>query len=135
MAIKWSEAMSCGEATVDAQHKKLVALLNAIGERALLANDMSEVEAILDDLGEYAKEHFCYEEACMDKYKCPFADKNREEHQRLLKRVEEFKEEFAQKGPSHALARKLEMTLTNWIIEHLLNVDLKLKASIDSVNG
>lgn len=128
MAIAWSEDYATGEPEVDKQHKMLFQYLNDLEEH--MAKGVSEefLKNFLDALGIYTRSHFCYEEICMRRRKCPSAKQNKEQHDKLLAAYVQFCERFEAQGVSADLVEKLHAFLVSWLKNHIMKTDMQLKA-------
>lgn len=63
----WDDMLySVGIASIDAQHKKLVALVNNLFEAMKSGKGATVVGSILDELIQYTASHFKYAEECME---------------------------------------------------------------------
>lgn len=130
MAILWNMTMSIGIDKVDAQHKKLIDMLNVLGEAMQAGKGKEEIGRMLTFAGEYAQEHFRCEEEYFDQYHCPESKQNREGHAYFVKRFTELMVEFRAQGPSFSLMMKIYNELSEWLVQHILGVDVKLRDCI-----
>lgn len=64
-AIHWNGHFELGLPEIDAQHQRLVTLINGLALALSDARALPEVDALLDRLHVYADEHFRLEEAMM----------------------------------------------------------------------
>ena len=83
--------------------------------------------ALLEFLTGYCRGHFDFEERCMEKYSCPAAEKNREEHVKFLATLAEYTRRYVTNGYSAADARELVDTLDRWLDEHICRIDIHLR--------
>ena len=58
----WNRNFETGLAEVDAQHRRLVALLNTLVSHLTVQADAPTLNAIFDELSDYAVSHFTSEE-------------------------------------------------------------------------
>jgi hemerythrin len=126
MPISWEPSMATGIARIDDQHRTLVDTLNYVTHT--LASDMTpgDLQSILDWLGNYADSHFLFEEACMDRYRCPRAAENRAAHKQFRDLFQEVREQQAQGIDTRELGILIEQRLSNWLLDHLCGVDSAL---------
>ncbi len=122
--VLWKPCYCIGDSKIDAQHRKLVSILNFLHDRILEACSKKLVDRILMELVCYAEEHFQDEESLMEKIRYPALEHHRQEHERLLVEVFAFKKKF-----DHGLATKMELLhfLRDWLINHVINEDLEIK--------
>jgi hemerythrin len=126
--LTWSAEFETGVAFVDEDHKKLVEGLNAL-ERALTAGAGSkQVRSLLQFLEDYAEHHFGREEACMVRYRCPHAEKNKAAHREFIQKFSAAKKRLETSQAAAALvAVQVHRELCAWIVQHILSVDSGLK--------
>jgi len=126
MPLAWSDDYSTGDAEIDAQHKQLFQYLADLEEHMKGTIDNAYVKRFLDTLGLYTRSHFCYEEICMRAKKCPVADKNKEQHAKLLDAYTQFRHRFDVEGASMDLISRLHAFLESWLVNHILKIDTHL---------
>ena len=127
MATAWSEEYATGDADVDEQHKQLFQYLADLEAHMESGIDAAYVKRLLDALGLYTRSHFCYEEICMRMKKCPVAEKNKEQHAKLLDAYTQFCQRFEVEGVSEDLVQRLHDFLESWLINHILKIDTHLR--------
>jgi len=131
MAIVWKEEFNTGEPEVDKQHKVLFKYLEDL-EAHMKAGDINDqyVKTLLHNLGIFTRSHFCYEEICMRRVKCPVAAENKEYHAKLLAAYTRYCERFAIEGSSDNLIQQLHDFLESWLVNHILKIDTHLRACL-----
>ena len=131
MAVEWKEEYNTGEPEVDKQHKILFQYLDDL-ESHMKAGDVSDryIKMLLDNLGIFTRSHFCYEEICMRRSKCPIAAKNKEIHVNLLSAYKKYRERFEVEGISDDLVQGLHDFLESWLVNHILKIDTQLRACL-----
>jgi len=129
MPIVWKEEYNTGEPEVDKQHKVLFKYLEDL-EVHMQAGDINDryIKMLLDNLGIFTRSHFCYEEICMRRVKCPVAAKNKESHAKLLAAYGRYCERFEAEGASDDLIQKLHDFLESWLVNHILKIDTQMRA-------
>ena len=132
MAVVWSDAYSTGEPEIDKQHKIIFQYLDDL-EVHMNAGDISDkyVKDLLDKLGIFTRSHFCYEEICMRRYKCPIGAKNKDIHTKLLKTYTEYRHQFDVQGVSDDLIQKVHDFLESWLLNHIIKIDTQLRPCIE----
>lgn len=75
--------MGCGDSVIDAQHRRLIGLINQLGE-ILDDNtcDPDDYHRILHEVNMFAREHFEYEEHLFDMTAYPDKDEHKRSHAR-----------------------------------------------------
>lgn len=127
MSLTWSDDYATGEPEVDKQHKQLFQYLTDLEDHIQKGADAAYVKRFLDALGLYTRSHFCYEEICMRRMKCPVAEQNKEQHGKLLDAYTHYRERFEVEGVSDDLLQKLHAFLKSWLVNHILKVDTGMK--------
>lgn len=130
MALVWSDEYSTGEPEVDKQHQILFKYLADLEAHMATGIDARFVGNLFDNLGLYTRSHFCYEEICMRRFKCPAASKNKEQHAKLLEAFTFYKEKFEREGVSDELVQKVHDFLESWLVNHIMKIDTSLKSCV-----
>jgi hemerythrin len=66
----------------------------------------------------------------MHKYLCPAAAKNKEAHQKFIRRFKATLEEIKDEKTSDKALKELHCFLEEWIKEHLCKLDVQLKPCV-----
>ena len=122
--------MGTGADSIDAQHKVLVDLINRLLVSMQTGRAKDEVGPILNDLAKYATSHFAHEEACRARFSCPAALANKNAHAAFLNTFTAMKADYDKNGPSPMMAIRMQRELSDWIAQHIVGVDVKLKPCI-----
>jgi hemerythrin-like metal-binding protein len=123
--IFWTDQLSIGNAAIDTEHQKLLQIANALIEA--MKNDLPKPEfvKILHELREYTVFHFTNEEEYMRSIKYPDLNEQIDAHNQLKRRVKDLQSAvFRGEKISHD---ELRAILTEWLVGHILNVDLKIR--------
>ena len=118
--LTWTEAMSVGDAAMDAQHRHIIELLNLF-ERQLTAQ--LAFGAILSMIC-YADSHFSDEEALLARLEYPELELQRREHRAFLTQAHAFADERLDDATLHT---RIVDFLTRWLERHILHEDMKYK--------
>jgi hemerythrin len=128
--IQWDPSMTTGVESLDVQHRQLIAWLNDVLSAMRLGRGRTEIEALLNQLGNYAVTHFGHEEECMTRYKCPVAAANAAAHRNFVVTFTSFKEEFDRDGATAHLLVRVESELMRWLTSHIKSVDTQLAVCV-----
>lgn len=129
--ITWKNEYATGVTRIDEQHKWLFNFVNEL-EMTLEEDEGSvEVTRVLEKLGDYARRHFEYEENCMARWKCPFAQENKCAHGKFIKAYKDFMQRYERDGDSPDLAWRIQRVCETWIIDHICRIDLQLRKVAD----
>ncbi len=119
--IQWSDRLSVGLASIDAQHRKLVDFINELYDAMMKGEGKSHTGPILKKLIRYTHEHFAVEEADMQKSGYPDIAHHKELHRELTKQVEDFEARF-ERGEV-TLSISMLQFLNEWLTGHIIGVD------------
>ena len=129
--LTWDEKYSTGVDQLDKQHKSLFQYTNDLGE--YIRNNFGSqrtTNSMMLFLEQYVKAHFNQEEACMHKYLCPIASKNKEAHQAFILKFKAIQEMIRDEKTSDKALKELHHFLEEWIKEHLCKIDVQLKPCV-----
>ena len=118
--IEWAEFLELGEPTIDAQHKRLVEIVNVFLGAADKGEAQDVLHQTLDDLLEYTNSHFDEEEAFMERLGYPGLDAHRREHDTLRHEVAERLTDLVENKGS---ILEMQAFLTSWIVGHVMGWD------------
>ncbi|MEN8209723.1 MAG: bacteriohemerythrin, partial [Candidatus Fermentibacteria bacterium] len=121
--IEWNDSLSVGIQSIDDQHRKLIDLLNRLHGSSVSEKGSDTLKDILNELVEYTKTHFGYEEKLMAEFGYPEEAAHIETHGSLAGQVIEFNESF-QAGKSK-LSGELFSFLRKWLNGHIRGTDRK----------
>jgi hemerythrin len=121
--FKWSADYSVNIASLDDQHRELIAILNRLYVAVSKLEGGQAIAGTLDSLTNYTEEHFALEEGLMQRANYPDFDAHQAEHQRFLAQLDQFRKK-------HVLEDKpiyFEMLgfLKAWLKDHIQCVDRK----------
>jgi len=126
----WNDSYSVGVMDIDAQHKRLVELVNELHDAMSLGKGRDTVGKTLDGLIDYTRTHFAFEEKLMAVHTYPAAAQHKIEHESLTRQVVELQGKF--------LTGQATVTLTvmkflkDWLSNHILSVDKKFGAYLNT---
>lgn len=127
MMETWTDDLSIGNASIDADHKKLIVMVNGV-EAMIRARDSFALAQALEQLEHHLYVHFVNEERIAQAVNFPFG-KNKAEHEHVLKEFQHMKDELIAKNGiwSDGAAEHYSHFLSDWIRDHVLNEDMLLK--------
>jgi hemerythrin len=132
--VIWNAQFETGSSRLDQQHRTLINNLNHLEDMLMTTNPTrAECEFLIhlvEFLENYADTHFNEEEGCMERYRCPAHQKNKEAHEQFRAFFKRFKVRYQAKGFRREILLELHKTLSQWIEEHILRVDTQLRACI-----
>jgi hemerythrin-like metal-binding protein len=113
---------SLGVREMDAEHQKLIGLMNHLHRLHEAGATRPELAKALGELVNYTVRHFADEEAFMAKIGYPELRIHAGVHKNLLGRVTEYANEFQKTG---TLTDSFFMFLKTWLKAHICGVDAK----------
>lgn len=118
--------MSVGIETIDEQHKKLIAQINAVVDNMLLqTGPRADLNSVMDELIDYTHTHFAFEEDLFAAHQYNEASDHVSHHERLRSGLISHIDKFRRSQLDQA--RFLEF-LKDWLIKHILETDMKYSA-------
>ncbi|MGM0508923.1 MAG: bacteriohemerythrin [Fusobacteriota bacterium] len=121
VAIPWKSKYSVKVPSIDAQHKRLVSLINQLNNAMLQKKGKEEIEEVLQELANYTVEHFEYEEELMEKNGFKRITSHKKLHKNFVKTVKDFIREF-DRGEAK-LSKDILDFLKDWLINHIMGSD------------
>nr|WP_321265676.1 bacteriohemerythrin [uncultured Sulfurimonas sp.] len=120
----WDKNFNTGLDLVDKQHKKLVEILNNLASHVAYSSSEKDLNAIFDELAEYAVYHFKTEEAIWHQYlpNDPLDVEHQAIHKDFVDTVMKLKSEQNTR-PIIELAQEALAFLTRWLASHILETD------------
>lgn len=127
--IYWIEEYSCFDLDIDAQHKKLIELLNSMEEIVELQDGYDhydEIVSVFNELKNYTVYHFSYEEKLFEKHNYdPINTKlHKLEHKSFINKVSEINFDDIDRDQIKSVKNILEF-VEKWIDQHILSTDIK----------
>lgn len=121
--MEWTTEYAVGVETLDAQHKKLFAMLNDLHEAMREGEGSALVGQTLADLIAYTNEHFSAEEALMQQAGYTLFLNHKAEHEKLTARVMELFDKY-EKGNA-MLSVSIMNFIAEWLSAHTMASDKK----------
>jgi hemerythrin len=121
--FKWEPEYSVNVASIDAQHKGLLALGAELFDAMQKGQGKAATGKILDRLIKYTVIHFKHEESLMQANRYPDFASHKAQHDALTVQVAQFQTEFM--ADRAALSMDLLDFLKNWLIGHIQGSDRK----------
>jgi hemerythrin-like metal-binding domain len=119
-SIEWTQAMAVGEASIDHDHRILLALVNQIWCPGTV-DDPIAVEFVLDELLGYTAFHFAREEELMAQAHYPDLEEHKATHKAMIEEVRKLQRRLTSFTPN--LGMDLQTFLADWLTHHILSED------------
>jgi len=124
--IIWSEDYSVGVAELDAQHRKIIELINKLDDSSGQDGDSGSFAFVINEMHSYIINHFGTEERLLKKKKYPGLQEQRASHDAFIKEFSYMclEAERDRKGA----AKRLREYLNDWWDNHILEDDMQYKS-------
>lgn len=117
--IQWEEVYNTGVKEIDIQHRQLVRYVNDLN-RAILQRNSQGTEQVIDELINYTRTHFAFEETLMKDANYEFFAAHQRVHELFTARVMRYKRRF---DHDENVAPELYNLLKRWLINHIQHDD------------
>jgi len=134
MAIHWNKNLKLGHEAIDTQHMEIFSLINNLSARITEGADDIEVRDLINYLNTYAKKHFFDEEKLMVQYNYYGMHKQKKEHLQFKTEVDEISQMLRKRVPAIDIALRMETTLLQYFMHHVIEVDRELANYINFQN-
>jgi hemerythrin len=119
----WKDSYSVAVPKYDAQHKKLIELVNKLHQSMSEGKGREVLEGILTELIKYTKTHFADEENELKRLSYPDFVNHKREHDKLTADVMKFYDDF--KAGKGSVTVEILNFLKNWLMNHIMGTDKK----------
>lgn len=123
MQIAWKDEYDLGIASIDAQHRKIIDIINGLAKFMKQDASSEDVARTIEGMHRYAEEHLAYEERLFEECGYAETDDHREEHDTFRETIAEFRERMRANNPIVAI--ELLGYLEDWLLGHILVSDRK----------
>jgi hemerythrin-like metal-binding protein len=130
MAIKWTDRLAIDHGLIDQDHRAIIDVANSF---LTLRKDAGKAEmaSVLSDLEHYARSHFWRESQLQAKIGFCHAERQAEEHMRLVSALAAVVLRFHQARDAESLkvvVDEIGALLHGWLIDHILQSDIDMAA-------
>ncbi len=123
MMFVWNDSYETGLKEIDAQHKRLVDILNRLFAAMEKGQAKDVLGKLLDELIQYTVVHFGTEERYFKQFGYPEAISHKKEHDDLASKAVALQKDF--KAGKAALSVEVGEFLRQWLMKHILGSDKK----------
>jgi hemerythrin-like metal-binding protein len=127
----WTEKMSVGVEVLDADHKRMIDLLNDLHDGIVAGRGTERLERVLDGLVDYVRTHFEHEEELFTQTGYPGAAEHIQEHRILTNLVMDVQARYNQ-GKFEALSLNTMDFLKDWLTNHIQGSDKNYKSHLNA---
>ncbi len=121
--IQWDDSLRVNIAEIDAQHRKLVGMINELNEAMRMGKGKEILGKTVQGLIEYTQTHFQTEEKYFEKFGYPENAPHKREHAAFTAKVSQFKSAFD--AGRAALSVEVMAFLSDWLQKHIKGSDKK----------
>lgn len=120
----WDESIATGDPAIDLQHKQFFVVLYDFAETLEQGKGAKELRKLLIFLKYYGEWHFGKEENSIACFNCPMASENMEAHKQYMVTIDSLLEQIRSSGVSENLAHSSYEKLTDWLVNHIMKIDM-----------
>jgi len=133
--LEWSDKLSIDQSVIDDEHHVLIGIVNKFRAKAEHFETAEEMIKILDELVLYTTHHFRNEISLQRAASYPYWEAHENEHHHLFKLLEKLMDEarLARGSYVKTMAEKIGDFLRDWLIDHLVNSDMRMKPYVDKM--
>jgi hemerythrin len=129
--ILWTEALQTGIEWQDFQHQEFLEMTNRVFDMFYENKGYIDIDATIDRLEQYVRNHFTLEERYMARFDYPDQADHLKQHEAFKAFIEDAK---ARSKDSVLEAGRICNKLNNWFAEHIKSVDIQLGAFLREHN-
>ena len=122
--IEWRSEFETGIDEVDAEHRELVQLINALHQGIADKSDSETISAFLGEVFARIAAHFALEETVMRKHGYDEYAAHKAEHERLLDEIRDIMD--AHEAGAADYGTVLSTKVRDWFINHFKHKDARL---------
>ena len=121
VVLPWNDELRVGMPAIDEQHRRLVELINGLGDTLRDEAETAAAGVVMDDLVRHTELHFRTEEALMQAHGTASAERHRQEHRVLLSDLRSLGAGLEATSVMLALQH-----LKAWLVRHIDTLDREL---------
>lgn len=134
MPVQWREKMAIDGGVIDADHRRLIHIINRFESVARRGARRVEVMETLLALKAHAGSHFQREEKLQADCGFPYAEEHKAEHSSLMaelnRTIAEIGVEGSERVSRDEAVERAASLLKTWLVEHVINSDLKMRGYV-----
>jgi hemerythrin len=124
-SIVWDPSFSVGVAKLDAQHKKIIDIINLLRSKSDVDVRSETVSELLTKLTSHASDHFATEEQLLVEHGYPEVATHKEAHKAYRRKVAVLCQETMVHNAS--VPEELLRLLDDWWVNHILVDDMRYR--------
>lgn len=127
----WDRVYSVGNEEIDQQHQKLFDIANNFADACKAGCGQAVLGTIFDQLIDYTRVHFAYEEEMLEQMKYPDFQRHKANHEKLLGLVMNYREQF--RGGEKDVQERVLAFLKTWLDGHICGMDRRYSSHINTI--
>jgi hemerythrin len=133
--VQWQDSLSIGVLEIDVQHRLLFDKFNAFLAACEAEAENDAIFRLFWFVEAYAVTHFGQEEKLMQEVKYPAFEIHRQRHHEFTAEVAKLKDVLKNEGPSTAVISTMTTFVSNWLVDHISNMDRAIATYVASGAG
>jgi hemerythrin-like metal-binding protein len=129
--IAWEAEMSIGVLEMDDEHRKLIAMINGIGDGVASGQGRDELGGQVDRLVEFTKKHLAHEERLLAEAGYAESDVHHREHDQMIAKTLSLQAAFRW-GSVDLIRPDLTNFVCDWLASHIQGSDKAYGAFLNS---
>lgn len=121
--IKWNDDLSVKIDSIDAEHKKLIGLINQFYTGIAEKSSRENLIQIVKGLKEYTVYHFGTEEKYMKQFGFAGFDEHKAQHDAFVAKVNDYSERL--NDGKFVISLEITNFIKDWITKHIMGTDRK----------
>jgi hemerythrin len=132
--IDWTTEFSVGDATMDAEHKEWLGILNELGDAIDGNANRETVGEIIRRMENYTITHLTHEELYMVRMNYPYFDTHKRQHDALVRAIVDIREKW-ECGLKYSLTIETVQLVKRWLMNHIKVADKKYAVYSNTYSG
>ena len=125
--LVWKSEYHIGHFQTDNEHKHLISHANKVIHFSNKGENIHKIRSAVETLHQYIIIHFRNEENYMERLGYQGIERHKEGHAELIAR---FNDVISENTNVNDLVHGLKRLMVVWVIEHIINEDLKIAAAV-----
>ena len=126
--LVWSDRYAVGDASVDHEHRELIALINRLHAELIAGDPHGDVEGFFGDLECGITAHFALEESLMRAHRYDHYAAHKADHERLLDEIRDIMDDY--EAGSDPVEERFASRLSEWFGAHFRTHDARFHRSL-----
>lgn len=132
---QWTDELATGMKKVDDQHKELIKMVNDLHDALSKGKGKEIVGKTINFLSDYVVDHFKTEEKLMLDYNYSGYLIHKSQHEQFIKEFGDLVKEVNAATAASFLAIRVQRSIVQWLINHIMNVDKHMARFIIAKTG